>query len=393
MDAEWEQIKSIISGSVETSLERAEVEKEFDKANEKIASGDYDDDQFMNWLHDLQKIHGLSDKRVWGEYDVVSALTNQPVLMAKSMAIQLNMEQSASLIANLSVRYKAKLNALVGKKKQLLRANNGLVPIHFSTNDRGHANPNLFEINLPNVGDWRCGYNQRWSAELIFHEFSHVLDFNNMTYSNITAHRQDFVNILDGVLVDYRDWIDRYYDKESHEKQFANFHGMTGDYHADKERFRDEATKAIKGKAERRIEEGKKAQEELGLSDNNYPLGVLINDDVQLDYLIYAVKNMKATTGEQFKMRTSLVSLLDSERMDAVLDNEQIAKIYTALDESNRNDFVRQLSFSSQLGAMEKVKEAEQNFNDLRSGVFGAKSDLPSNLKMSHAITRKRGKK
>jgi hypothetical protein len=176
-----------------------------------------DDELFLEKVILLQKVAKIEKpKKVVYEYGSVSSITDQPVLMNMCFTIFLTKKQVVGLVNDLSTRYKNIIeNIITENVSNQFRLNNYKVPVVFGNKERGHADSTKFEILLPKLGDWRTGYRDLYTAELVFHEFSHVLDFGRKMTKYGTAtfdvHRHDFVDIFDSVLLDYKDWIlDKY---------------------------------------------------------------------------------------------------------------------------------------------------------------------------------------
>ena len=90
--------------------------------------------------------------------------------MNKAMSIPLTKNEVALLIDDLKKKFAKNLKANKTENVNLV----------FSTTIRGHANNVSKEIVLPKLGDWRFGYTDQYSAELVFHEFSHLLDYGRI---------------------------------------------------------------------------------------------------------------------------------------------------------------------------------------------------------------------
>jgi hypothetical protein len=184
--------------------ERDYISEKIDALNQLAELDMLDDEGFMIRLEYILKLSHHETSRVWGEYNQVSRICKQPVLMNKAMAIPLSKIQVVGLVKKLSIEYAKQLQSIISIRQHLSRTG-GIVPVVFGVTMRGHADPNNFHINLPKLGDWRMGYSGKYSAELVFHEFAHVVDFGRNSRGSSGArsdvHRHDFVHILDNILL------------------------------------------------------------------------------------------------------------------------------------------------------------------------------------------------
>ena len=163
--------------------------------------GNIDESLYLKKIELLCILSKRDVEKVWGEYNIVQQITSQPVLMNKAMSIPLTKNEVAILLDDLKKKYFIKLKA----------NNTENVNLIFSTTIRGHAKEVSKEIVLPKLGDWRFGYKNLYSAELIFHEFAHLLDYGRIKvqkYGKTDIHKHDFVRILDNMLLEYKSWIE-----------------------------------------------------------------------------------------------------------------------------------------------------------------------------------------
>ena len=192
-----------------------------------------DEQLYIRKIELLCILADIDVQKVWAEYSIVQQITKQAVLMNKAMSIPLTKNEVSSLIDDLNKKYQVKLKA---EKIQ----NVNLV---FSTTIRGHAKEVSKEIVLPKLGDWRFGYKNLYSAELIFHEFAHLLDYGrikNQKYGKNDIHKHDFVRILDGILLDYSSWIDSRYIPIRQREQILNNSKLIVDFHVNRQEIEEQ---------------------------------------------------------------------------------------------------------------------------------------------------------
>ena len=169
--------------------------------------GNIDESLYLKKIELLCILSKRDVEKVWGEYNIVQQITSQPVLMNKAMSIPLTKNEVAILLDDLKKKYFIKLKA----------NNTENVNLIFSTTIRGHAKEVSKEIVLPKLGDWRFGYKDVYSAELVFHEFSHLLDYGRAVvqkYGKTDIHKHDFVRATSrircpiSIRSSYKTWLD-----------------------------------------------------------------------------------------------------------------------------------------------------------------------------------------
>ena len=322
-----------------------------------------DDKMYLEKIILLQNLaNGVKDdaQRVWGEYSLVSQITKEPVLMNKAMSIALTKDEVADLIADLNKNYSKEISYISSKNK---------VGLIFSVTDRGHARNDTFEITLPKLGDWRFGYTGVYSAELIFHEFSHALDFNRTMGSNV--HRHDFVNILDKMLIKYKDFIEERYIPINQRKQILENNSKLVYFHHNKK----EIEKAEREKENEELKQKELSQSEIyatiGLTDNSFPISYILGDnaDIKKSYLKYALNSYKdkARTPEQKNSLKSALGKLNNDEI--VLDKNEMNFLNLATQNTSRSSFLASLPMKEQFTAGSYISKFETEVNNLSKGI------------------------
>ena len=112
-----------------------------------------EEDLFLEKVIMLQKVANVKNpKRVAYEYGSVADITNQPVLMNKSLSIFLTKQQVLGLVQDLSQRYKDIILSIRSYNvHNLFKENNYVVPLVFGKTERGHADSYNFKIVLPKL--------------------------------------------------------------------------------------------------------------------------------------------------------------------------------------------------------------------------------------------------
>jgi len=322
-----------------------------------------DDKMYLEKIILLQNLaNNVKDdaQRVWGEYSLVSQITKEPVLMNKAMSIALTKDEVADLIADLNKNYSKEISYISSKNK---------VGLIFSVTDRGHARNDTFEITLPKLGDWRFGYTGVYSAELIFHEFSHALDFNRTMGSNV--HRHDFVNILDKMLINYKDFIEKRYVPINQRKQILENNSKLVYFHFNKK----EIEQAEREKENEELKQKELSQSEIyatiGLTDNSFPISYILGDnaDIKKSYLKYALNSYKdkARTPEQKNSLKSALGKLNNDEI--VLDKNEMNFLNLATQNTSRSSFLASLPMKEQFTAGSYISKFETEVNNLSKGI------------------------
>jgi len=314
-------------------------------------------------LQVIAKGNQSEGQRVWGEYSMVSQITDEPVLMNKAMSIALTKDEVADLIADLNKTYKKDISYISPK---------GEVGLIFSTTDRGHARSDTFAITLPKLGDWRFGYTQKFSAELIFHEFAHALDFNRTMGSNV--HRHDFVSILDNMLVKYKDFIESKYVPFNQRKQILENNESLIYFHNNKDRIIEQYSQEEKAKSDEKKISQSQLYSNVGLTDDSFPVSVVIGEDenkqMKIDYLkfIFDKSKSNARTPEQKEAVKGILSKIDNENI--ILNKNEITYLNNQIQNISRTDFLNKLPFGKQITAGSILSAFQKQMDDLSKGVI-----------------------
>jgi hypothetical protein len=263
-----------------------------------------DEKEYLEKIRLLCLLAGGDVDKVWGEYNLVQNITSQPVLMNKAMSIPLTKNEVSLLIDDLSKKYATEL-----------RVNNiSKINLVFSTTLRGHAKEISKEIVLPKLGDWRFGYKEIYSAELIFHEFSHLLDYGRIkrqAYGKSDIHKHDFVRILDRMLEKYKEFIESKYLPIRQREQILNNSKLLTDFHVNQEQIIAEDIKKEEDLLLKKKEEEESKYSELGLSENSFPIHALMNEDkeLKLKYIQVLLDNYESSALISLQLKENISSL------------------------------------------------------------------------------------
>ena len=244
--------------------------------------GNIDESLYLKKIELLCILSKRDVEKVWGEYNIVQQITSQPVLMNKAMSIPLTKNEVAILLDDLKKKYFIKLKA----------NNTENVNLIFSTTIRGHAKEVSKEIVLPKLGDWRFGYKNLYSAELIFHEFAHLLDYGRVKvqkYGKTDIHKHDFVRILDNMLLEYKSWIESKYVPVRQREQILNNSELLVDFHVNREEIESQDKERELLELAEKEKLSKQLQSEAGVSEDSFPIHLLMQEDREnkLNYLQY----------------------------------------------------------------------------------------------------------
>ena len=326
-----------------------------------------DDSDYLNKILMLQQIATPTSKeiqKVWGEYSTVSQITSQPVLMNKAMCIALTKDEVADLINELNIKFKKEL-ALISHKKE--------VDLIFGATTRGHATNLKFQIVLPKLGDWRFGYTNIYSSEVVFHEFSHTLDFlrnSRGAKGKSDVHKHDFVRILDNMLVMYADWINERYVPIKQREQILTNNAKLVHFYS----IKDTLELEIAGQEykERKVKKEKQSEiyETIGLTENSFPLSYIIGENAErkIEFLKFALNEYKnkitlPTSKEAYK---GLLQQLDG---NLVLNKNEITLLMDALFTVSRNKFVYSMPFNEQLKLGADISQFQKDLESLSKGI------------------------
>ena len=334
-----------------------------DIENQEI-KGSIDESLYLKKIEMLCLLADRDVERVWGEYNIVQQITKQPVLMNKAMSIPLTKNEVGLLIEDLTLKYKMQLKANNIEKVNLV----------FSTSIRGHAKEISKEIVLPRLGDWRFGYKDVYSAELVFHEFSHLLDYGRVKvqkYGKTDIHKHDFVRILDKMLEMYSKFIEGKYIPSRQREQILNNSNLLVDFHINREEIeaRDKEQE-LKQLAEKK-QEMKNILSEAGVSEDNFPIHLLLQEEREnkLNYLEFAIANYEKSTPVSLPLKENIKLLrenLSSEKSN--LNKVQINLLISALDKSKLNDYLIKLPLMLQLKSASILRKFSDEVRELSRG-------------------------
>ena len=326
--------------------------------------GYIDESLYLKKIEMLCLLSGRDIQRVWGEYSIVQQITKQPVLMNKAMSIPLTKNEVSLLIDDLTLKYKVQLKSNKIEKVNLV----------FSTSIRGHAKDLSKEIVLPRLGDWRFGYKDVYSAELIFHEFSHLLDYGRRVvqkYGKADIHKHDFVRILDNMLESYSKFINGKYIPSRQREQILTNSELLVDFHTNREEIeaKDKEQELIQ-LAEKK-EQTKNILSEAGISDDNFPIHLLLQEDTEnkLNYLESVIANYEKSTPISLPLKENIKLLRDnlsSEKSN--LNKVQINVLISALDKSKLNDYLITLPLMQQLKSASLLRKFSDEVRELSRG-------------------------
>jgi hypothetical protein len=350
--------------------------------NELEELGLSSDEDFLMKCSLMLQLGGHNSMRVYGEYDKVSRTTKYPVLMNKATSISLTREGVVELMESLSKVYKKQLESLrMYNFNAKLKKAGGIVPVRFSLTMRSHADPNRFEVNLAKVGDWRLGRNGMFSAELVFHEFAHIIDFGRTSDIKVRkgsarlseVHREDFVYILDNMLLKYKDWIEERYDSQEHYKQLVELNDRLSDFDRNQKQIISKLAEEEKQERDALAKEQKKKYDEIGMSDNSFPLYAILseNTDTKMNFIDWSLNSFieEASVPADKSKANDLKDKIGSESK-VVLDKDEIALLDRAIKQGRRMNFVRTLDIGNQFTAPPIVKQLEKDIDNLSKGIL-----------------------
>ena len=326
--------------------------------------GFIDESLYLKKIEMLCLLSGRDVEKVWGEYSIVQQITKQPVLMNKAMSIPLTKNEVSMLIDDLTLKYKMHLKANRIEKVNLV----------FSTSIRGHAKDISKEIVLPRLGDWRFGYKDVYSAELVFHEFSHLLDYGRAVvqkYGKTDIHKHDFVRILDKMLETYSKFIEGKYIPSRQREQILNNSELLVDFHANRDDIEaNDKEQELKQIAEKN-EQIKNILSEAGISEDNFPIHLLLKEDGEskLNYLQYVIANYEKSTPISLQLKENIKLLrenLIAEKSN--LNKIQINLLVSALDKSKLNDYLMKLPLMQQLKFATILRKFSEEVRELSRG-------------------------
>jgi hypothetical protein len=345
-------------------LDKKELLAEIIDIENQEIKGFIDESLYLKKIEMLCLLADRDVERVWGEYNIVQQITKQPVLMNKAMSIPLTKNEVGLLIEDLTLKYKMQLKANNIEKVNLV----------FSTSIRGHAKEISKEIVLPRLGDWRFGYKDVYSAELVFHEFSHLLDYGRVKvqkYGKTDIHKHDFVRILDKMLEMYSKFIEGKYIPSRQREQILNNSNLLVDFHINREEIEaQDKEQELKQLAEKK-QEMKTMLSEAGVSEDNFPIHLLLKEEREnkLNYLEFAIANYEKSTPVSLPLKENIKLLrenLSSEKSN--LNKVQMNLLISALDKSKLNDYLIKLPLMLQLKSASILRKFSDEVRELSRG-------------------------
>jgi hypothetical protein len=327
-------------------------------------NGSIDEQLYLKKIALLCVLAQKDAQRVWGEYNLVQQITSEPVLMNKAMSIPLTKDEVGLLIDDLSLKYKQELNANKIAKVNLV----------FSTNIRGHAKEISKEIVLPRLGDWRFGYTNVYSLELVMHEFSHLLDYGRakyQKYGKTDIHKHDFVRILDNMLKSYSKLIESKYAPVRQREQILNNTDLLLEFHIK----RDEIEENDRQQELQQMEDDKiemaKLKNEAGISDDSFPIHLLLKDDTEnrLNFLEFAISNYENKTAISLNLKQNINMLRENLKTEnSILNKTEIDLLIASLDSVKLNDYLIKLPLMKQLKSASTLRTFIDEVRDLSRG-------------------------
>lgn len=338
-----------------------------------------EEDLFLEKVIMLQKVANIKNpKRVVYEYGSVAQITNLPVLMNKSLSIFITKEQVLGLVQDLSERYKdIILSIRAYNVHNLFVANNYVVPMVFGKTERGHADSYNFKIVLPKLGDWRTGYKNLYTAELVFHEFAHILDSGREKTirgkATFDVHRHDFVNIFEKILLDYKDYINEKYSIQMFRDMILNLDSWMDEFNMNYEK-RVASIKLQEKNRRDTLEESKRDESfGFGITDNSFPLNIILKDykEEKLNYLLFCLENTLNKNIPDYRKSSLLkarIKVLDAiEKIDETLifDKQEITEIKNSIIESDTNSWISTQPYEEQIKLLNPIKDFKDKVKDL----------------------------
>lgn len=323
-----------------------------------------DESLYLKKIEMLCLLSGRDIQKVWGEYSIVQQITKQPVLMNKAMSIPLTKNEVSMLIDDLTLKYKMQLKANYIEKVNLV----------FSTSIRGHAKEISKEIVLPRLGDWRFGYKDVYSAELVFHEFSHLLDYGRVKvqkYGKTDIHKHDFVRILDKMLETYSKFIERKYIPSRQREQVLSNSELLVDFHTNREEIEAKDKEQELIQIADKNEQLKNILSQAGISEDNFPIHLLLREDGEnkLNYLEFTIANYEKSTPISLSLKENIKFLRENLSMEkSTLNKIQINILVSALEKTKLNDYLIKLPLMQQLKFATILRKFSDEVRELSRG-------------------------
>jgi hypothetical protein len=326
--------------------------------------GFIDESLYLKKIEMLCLLSGRDVDRVWGEYSIVQQITKQPVLMNKAMSIPLTKNEVSLLIDDLTSKYKMQLKANYIEKVNLV----------FSTSIRGHAKEISKEIVLPRLGDWRFGYKDVYSAELVFHEFAHLLDYGRVKvqkYGKADIHKHDFVRILDTMLETHSKFIESKYIPSRQREQILSNSELLVDFHSNREEIEAKDKEIELLQIEEKKEQLKNIKSQVNLTEDNFPIHLLLEEDKdnKLNFIEFAIANYEKTTPMSLPLKENIKLLRENLSSDkSNLNKIQVNLLVSSLDKLKLNDYLLKLPLMQQLKSAAVLRKFSDEVRDLSKG-------------------------
>lgn len=326
--------------------------------------GTVDEKLYLEKIELLCMLSGSDVDKVWGEYKIVQNITSQPVLMNKAMSIPLTKNEVSLLITDLSKNYERDLKANSIENVNLI----------FSTTLRGHAKEVSKQIVLPKLGEWRFGYKNVYSSELIFHEFSHLLDYGRykrQSYGKTDIHKHDFVRILDRMLERYREFIESKYIPSRQREQILNNGKLIVDFHANKEEIIAEDMRLEEEILKQKEIESESKRKELGFSENSFPIHIIMETDKELKtkFIQFMIEFFQKSTPMSLELKSNIEFIREEfMKENPVMNKAQMDILIKALDKTNTNEFLLTLPLMQQIKAINLLRTFSDEIRDLSKG-------------------------
>jgi hypothetical protein len=323
-------------------------------------------DSFVERTILLSKLVGSKPLKVWGEYYYVNQNVTIPELFNKATSIPLTKNEVINLIDDLTKTYLSTL-LKVGGSQRIVSQNNK-VPLRFTDETGAHFSPRYTEIKFYNYGDWRFGYHGVFSAETIFHEFSHLLDASRHHKTNIDSHDDKFVKILESVLLRYKDWIEQRYNRNNLINQIILNSELMKLWSESKDFFINQELLKKKSETEAIAQIRKQKAQDLGFKDDEIPMGYLVEqeNEILIDYFIKALTKYKDLGKDIPLVNKTRKNILDND-INSVFTKEQVRVIQKAIEFSDVESII-EVGMLEQNRLQKMVDSANSKIQNILSG-------------------------
>ncbi len=346
--------------------ENGDIIEQIQAYNELEDMGLLEHDSFANRTLLLSKLVGGKEQKVWGEYYYVNQNVTIPELFNKATSIPLTKNEVINLIDDLTKTYLSTL-LKVGGSQRIVSQNNK-VPLRFTDEIGAHFNPRYTEIKFYNYGDWRFGYFGVFCAETVFHEFSHLLDATRHHKTNIDAHDEKFVKILESVLLRYKDWIEERYNRNNLINQIVLNSELMKSWSESKDFFISQELLKKKSETEAIAQIRKQKAQDLGFKDDEIPMGYLVEqeNEILIDYFIKALTKYKDLGKDIPLVNKTRKNIIDN-RINSVFTKEQVRVIQKAIEFSDVESII-EVGMLEQNRLQKIVDSANSKMQNILSG-------------------------